>query len=177
MTTTRRAGAVRRASRTLAGLVIVAIAACLGGCGYSAGLRVSEKHRSVGVEFFGNETLERDVERPLYEQITRAVRDLTDAPIESPSRAEVVVRGTVKVYQRRGGVRNTENVLLETGVYVEIHSSLIERATGRPLGPPVRLGRWVGFVLDDPANEARARDRVLRHVADELVLDLFAPVD
>ena len=105
------------------------------------------------------------------------MRDLTDAPIESPSRAEVVVRGTVKVYQRRGGVRNTENVLLETGVYVEIHSSLIERATGRPLGPPVRLGRWVGFVLDDPANEARARDRVLRHVADELVLDLFAPVD
>lgn len=170
---------MKRRARALAAVLVAALglAWCAASCGYSAGLRVAEKHRSVGVEFFGNETLERDVERPLQDQITRAVRDLTDADIAPPSLAEVVVRGTVRTYQRRGGVRSTENVLLETGVYVEIESSLVERATGRPLGPPVRFGRWVGFVLDDPANEPRARERVLRHIADELVLNLFAPVD
>ncbi|MBL8860244.1 MAG: hypothetical protein JNL28_17175 [Planctomycetes bacterium] len=146
-------------------------------CGYEAGLRVAEKHKSVGVEFFGNDSRERDVERPLYEEITRALRDLTDLPIESPQRAEVVIQGTVRNYQRRSGVRSRDNQLLETGVLIEAEASLIERASGRALGPPVRAGHWIGYVLDDPGNEARARERVLRQIADELVLELFAPVN
>lgn len=162
---------------TLAGPMILAGLLGLSGCGYDAGLRVAEKHRSVGVEFFGNETPERDVERALYDELTRSLRDLTDAPIESPSTAEIVIRGTIRNYQRRGGVRSQDNVLLETGVLIEAEASLIERASGRTLGPPARAGRWVGFVLDDPGNEARALERVLHYVADELVLDLFAPVN
>lgn len=149
----------------------------LGACGYDAGLRAAEKYGSVGVEIFGNETLERDVERPLHEEITRAIRDLTDLPLENPVRAEVVIQGVVKVYQRRDGVRSRANKLLETGVFVEAEASLVERTSGRAIGPPARVGRWVGFVLDEPGNESRARERVLRHVADELVLVLFAPVN
>lgn len=160
--------------RALAAGFLAVLAA---GCGYDAGLRVGEKYRSVGVEFFDNDTPERDVERPLYAEITRALRDLTDVAIEGPREAEVVIVGKVRNYQRRGGVRSGENVLLETGVLIEAEASLIERESGRSLGPPVRAGRWVGFVLDDPANEAGAVERVLRHVADELVLELFAPVD
>src|SRR6185295_13780528 len=34
----------------------------LAACGYNAGLRVTEHHDSVGVELFGNETYERDLE-------------------------------------------------------------------------------------------------------------------
>ena len=155
----------------------LAVAALASGCGYDSGLRVAEKYRSVGVDFFGNETPERDVERPLYDELTRSLRDLTDVPIESPAEAEVVIRGTVRNYQRRGGVRSRDNVLLETGVLVEAEATLVERSSGRALGPPVRAGRWVGFVLDDPGNEARAVERVLHHIADELVLGLFAPVN
>lgn len=167
----------RSSARSWAGLLVLVLALAGVGCGYDAGLRVAEKHASVGVEIFGNDTLERDVERPLHAEITRAIRDLTNVPMEIPSRAEVVIRGTVKTYQRRSGVRSSENALLETGVFIEAEASLVDRASGRPIGPPARAGRWVGFVLDDPSNEGRARDRVLRHIADELVLVLFAPVD
>jgi hypothetical protein len=158
-------------------LLALGLGILLSACGYDAGLRVSEKHGSVGIEFFGNDTPERDVERPLYDEISRALRDLTDVPIESPERAEVVIQGTVRTYQKRGGVRSRDNALLETGVLIEAEATLIERASGRALGPPVRAGRYVGFVLDDPSNEARARERVLRYIADELVLELFAPVN
>ncbi len=158
-------------------LLALGLGILLSACGYDAGLRVSEKHGSVGIVFFGNDTPERDVERPLYDEISRALRDLTDVPIESPERAEVVIQGTVRTYQKRGGVRSRDNALLETGVLIEAEATLIERASGRALGPPVRAGRYVGFVLDDPSNEARARERVLRYIADELVLELFAPVN
>lgn len=147
------------------------------GCGYDTGLRVAEKHRSVGIEFFGNTTPERDVERPLHDQLTRALRDLTDVTIESPTRAEVVIQGVVRTYQRRGGVRNDDNQLLETGVFISAEATLVDRASGRTLGPPVRAERYIGFVLDDPSNEADARARLLGYIADELVLELFAPVN
>lgn len=158
-------------------LLACALGCVLASCGYQAGLRAAEKHGSVGVEFFSNETPERDVERPLHDEITRALRDLTDVPILSPTRAEVVIQGTVRIYQRRSGVRSDDNVLLETAVLIEAEASLVERASGRALGPPVRAGRYVGFVLDAPGNEQRARERVLKYIADELVLELFAPVN
>jgi len=164
--------------RTISSLCVsLALALFPTGCGYDAGLRVAEKHGSVGIEFFGNETLERDVERALYDEISRSLRDLTDVPLESPARAEVVIQGTVKTYQKRGGVRSRDNALLETGVLIEAEASLVERTSGRALGPPVRAGRYIGFVLDDPSNEQRARERVLKYIADELVLELFAPVN
>jgi hypothetical protein len=163
--------------RRLAHVACLIAGLALSSCGYETGLRVVDKHKSIGVEIFGNTTPERDLERTLHDQITRAVRDLTDAPLEKPSRAEVVIQGTVTLFRRRGGVRSEDNKLLETGVYIEAEASLIDRRSGRALGPPKRAGTWVGFVLDDPENEARARERVLRHIADQLVLDLFAPVD
>jgi hypothetical protein len=172
-----RTAAPSSAGRTTFRLGALLMALLGGSCGYEAGLHVAERHQSIGVEIFGNDTPERDLERPLHDQMTRAVRDLTDARIESPSQAEVVIRGTVKVFQRRGGVRSSDNKLLETGVYIEVEATLFDRRSGRALGPPKRAGPSIGFVLDDPENEARAKDRLMRHIADQLVLDLFAPVD
>lgn len=158
-------------------LLALVLGLSLSACGYETGLRVSDRHRSVGLEFFGNDSFERDVERALNDQMSRAIRDLTDARIESPSKSEVVIRGLVRTYQRRSGVRSTDNRLLETGLYIEAEATLVDRASGRALGPPARAGKSVGYLLDDPRNEFEARERVLRLIADELVLDLFAPVN
>jgi hypothetical protein len=160
--------------RALSALVALALSCA---CGYDTGLHVAERHGSVGLEFFGNETYERDVERSLQDQISRSIRDLTDVRIESPSKAEVVIRGTVRTYQRRDGVRSPDNKLLETGLYIEADATLFDRRSGRALGAGARAGSWVGFVLDDPDNESTARERALRHIADQLVLDLFKSVD
>ena len=163
------------------------------GCGYSTGLGLSRSYDSIGVEFFGNQTLERDIELPLYDQISRALRDFGDVSLTEPSHAQVVVRGTIREYHFRSGIRSKDNELLETGVFVEIEGSLFSRATGKVLSGPARAYKWVGFVVtgskppefpppdfvassvDRAKNERDARDRALRVVADELVLQLFAP--
>jgi hypothetical protein len=154
----------------LAGLVLAS-------CGYSTGLRVAERHQTIGVEFFGNRTYERDLERPFYDELSRVLRDTSDAALVDPGRAQVVVRGTIRSFHRRSGVRSTDNERLETGIYFEVEAVLVDRARDVPIRGPVRHGAWVGYTLVPPENERDARERAMRNVAQELVLDLFAPVN
>lgn len=159
-------------SRLLA--LLVAGAGLAGGCGYSTGIRVADRVRSVGVTFFNNKTLERDVERPLQDALTAAIRSLTDVPIADPGGAEVILRGEILEYKRRGGIRSADNQLLETGLYIEAEAGLYDRGSDRALGPQKRAVVWVGFVVDEPNGEPNARDRAIRFVAEELVLELFS---
>lgn len=156
--------------------VVLALGVCLGlwGCGYSSGLRVSEEHSSIGVEFFGNGTYERDLERPFDDQMTRAIRDMSDAPIVASSQADVIVRGTIRSYYHLGGIRSKENQLLETGVAIEIEAALVDRKTSKVIKGPFKAFSAIGYLTGDPLNEPVARDRALHHIAEELVLDLFA---
>jgi hypothetical protein len=166
MPRTLRTGATR-----LTGLILVI---GLGACGYSSGLRVSEEHSSIGVEFFGNGTYERDIERPLDDEITRAIRDLSDAPIVAAKNADVIVRGTIRSYFHLGGIRSRENQLLETGVAIEVEAALIDRKSNKVLKGPFKAFSAIGYLTGNPQNETVSRDRALHHIAEELVLDLFA---
>lgn len=163
-----------RLRAALAGLLALAG----GACGYSAGLRVQENGlQSIGVEFFGNETLERDLERDFHTELTRALRD-AGADLEREPRARHVVRGTVREFHRRAGIRSTENERLETGVYLAVEASLFEVGAKTPLRGPYQADTWVGFVIEPTGeNERVARDRAMRYVAEELVLDLLTPVN
>jgi len=155
--------------------VLLALAA---GCGYHAGLRLPERaHPSVAVEFFGNTSLERDLERDFQHELSRALRD-AGLQVDPADRARTAVRGTVRQYHRRSGIRSPDNELLETGVYFEVEGSLWVPGAEAPLRGPFTSSTWVGFVIEPTgANEQAARQRAMRHVAEELVLDLFAPVD
>jgi len=162
------------------GLLVAALALGAGmiaSCGYSTGIRVADRMSSVGVPFFGNSTLERDIERPMQDALTSAIRSLTDVPIGEPATSAVVLRGVILEYHRRGGIRSTDNELLETGLYIQAEAGLYDNATDRPLGPQRRAQVWVGYVLDDPTASSDAQDRAIRYVAEELVLDLFAPLE
>ncbi len=168
------------------GHVALFVLALLGSaCGYSAGLGVASQHKTIGVEFFGNDSYERDLERPLDDQVTLSLRDLSDAPIVDMASAEVLVRGKIRTYGRRSGIRSHDNVLLETGVTIEVEATLVDRRTDKILRGPFKASCAVGYLVagsDPPVaiysvdNELEARDRALRHIADEIVLDLFAPV-
>lgn len=151
-----------------------ALALVAGACGYSAGLRVAAEHDSVGVELFGNESLERDLEPLLHDQLTRVLRDQSDARLVEPRDAQAVIRGTIRSYHRRGGIRDADNHLLETGVFIEIEARLERPGTEAPLRSTT-VGTWVGYTLDQPVNERDARDRVLRHLAEQIVLELLGP--
>jgi hypothetical protein len=164
-------------TRSIRSWVALLALGSLPACGYSSGLRVTETHRTIGVEVFGNTSFERDLERLFYDEMARAVRDTCDAELVDPSRAELVIRGEIQSYRRRSGIRSQENKLLETGVYIQVQAALYERGAPEPTSPPATAQQWVGYIIDGPQNERDARDRALHNIADELVLELFVPVN
>jgi hypothetical protein len=161
----------------IASVLAIFASGLVGACGYSTGIRVADHVHSLGVTFFDNQTLERDVERPMQDALTASVRALTDVRLTDPGLAEVVMRGVVLEYKHRGGVRSPDNELLETGLYIEVEAGLYDRASNRPLGPQRRARVWIGYTVDQTGGEAIAQDRAIRHIADELVLDLFTPLE
>jgi len=167
----------RRASRVRRALIALALCAVGTACGYSTGLSVAERYQSIGIAVFGNDSFERDLERPLYDEISRAIRNYADAPIVDPEHADVVVRGTIKTYHRRPGIRSPENQLLETAVIIDVEAGLYKRGSEAPLHGLIHAPGSVGYVIGPTQNEMDARNRDLRLIAERLVLDLFAPMN
>jgi hypothetical protein len=181
---------VRRwAGGSAAGAVL--LTALLAGCGWHAGVRAPDGAETVGVAFFGLDTavLQRDIEPALQDAMSRALADLVDARLVSPDRADLIVSGRIRTYQRRGGIHSKEQDLLETAVRITVEAELRRRSTGEVLARS-RGSLPSGYVTADavsapPADEtsyvvggfteeARARDRALRILAEGMVLDLFA---
>jgi len=155
--------------------ILVALLA-LPGCGWHAGLTVPEGARSVGVEVVTRapNVLERGLEPRLTQALSQAVSDLVGLPLESPSRADFVVRGEILNYRRRGGVRSIDNQLRESAVRIDVRATLVDRQTGKAT-KEVLEGLWSGYVLGDPAEERTAQNRAIRNLAETLVLELFQP--
>lgn len=153
---------------------LLSTALLAGGCGYSSGLKVAQNYDSVGVELFGNDTFERDLEPLLHAHLTEVLTEISDARLASPEQARGVIRGKLVSYHRRNGIRSRDNRLLETGVTIEVEAGLYVRGSETPLRT-ARASTSVGYTLDGLGNESEAKDRALRHIAEELVLELFSP--
>jgi len=96
-------------------------------CGYSTGIRMPDGIESVGVEVFGNDSKLRDLEVELQSALVDAMERLVHAPLVDPGRADLVLRGRVVDYARRGGIRSAQNVRLETGVRIAVEAQLVRR--------------------------------------------------
>lgn len=169
----------------LAIAISIVLAAALAACGYRTGLTVPEGRRTVGVEFFGNDGPLRDVEVQLQSELAQAVERMLPVRIVDPTRADLIVRGRVVDYSRRGGIRSPENKLLETGIRITVEASLIDPKpqfdrNGNPLPPRVlrraRTFTESGYRIEETDGERAARARALRNLADRLTLDLFGAV-
>jgi len=145
-------------------------------CGWHAGLAAPDGAQTIGIEVFETDRgqLQRGLEPEFADALGKAVVDLVGTPLADPADADVVVRGHIVEYRRRQGIRNTDNQLVETGVYVSVSAGLYDR-TGAVLVPNRQRHNWSGYATDEVAqvNEAQARRRALRYIADTLVLDLF----
>jgi hypothetical protein len=185
----------RAAPLWLAALCVV------GGCGYRTGLVLpGGQGTSVAVSIFDNDSKLRDLEAPLNAAIALSAERLLDARLTAPERADYVVRGRILSYEKRGGIRSEDNMLLETGVIIVVEAQLVRgrarvpdaevsateteaeaETKAEPGAEPGPLARTratatAGFRLDEPDGERVARDRCLRNLADRIVLDLFAPL-
>lgn len=182
---------MRRSLACLAAGILPWLAA---GCGWHAGLTTPEGAETVGVAYFGldPDVLQRDIEPALQDALTRALVDLVDARIVSPDHADLVLEGRIRTYQRRGGIRGKDHTLLETAVRITVEAELRRSSTGEVLArsrSSLPSGYVTADVIPDPdgdpttdepgyivggfTEEARARDRALRILAEGMVLDLF----
>ncbi len=148
--------------------------ASLGGCGWQTGLIAPDGVRSIGIEYFNNTTPEPDLEVAFAAVLGESLVTLVALPVRPPDGADLVIRGRIDEFRRRSGVRDEDNQLLESGVRIGVQAELVDRATGITLRTSdARL--WGGFAVDRTENELDTRVRVLRNLADEVILDLFAP--
>jgi len=170
-----------RSCRLLSRRALLGVALCLAtSCGYVAGLRAPEGARTVGVAVYSNGSNLRNLEVELTAEVAKAVSNLIDLPLVPPDEADVVIRGEVAGYQRRGGPRDEDNQRLETGVSITIASRLVDRRTDEVVRSTVTsLGTGIviesGVVADDTPEETEARDRAIENLATRIVLDLFLP--
>jgi len=148
----------------------------LGSCGYDTGLSLGEGHQSIGIEVFGNEGPLPNLERDLHVELSRSARNLLTGELVSPALADVVLKGEISAYGRRGGILRSGNLLEESGLRLYANATLVDPRTGDTLRGPVRASVQVGYLLNaDPAAEDVARQRAVKNVADELLLLLFTP--
>lgn len=161
-------------------LIALAAALALSGCGWRAGLPNPEGATTLGVAFPGNETRLRDLELEVGLALAEvALERLTLSPA-APSDADLVLRGRILDYRGRGGIRSDGNVLLEAGTEIRVAMELHDRRSGHVLATAERSLEG-GFLVDAFTSPFRAsdsvpaRDRIVRNLAEGLVLDLFAP--
>ena len=156
----------------LRSLLCVALA-CLAACGWNTRLALGEAYGSVGIEVFRNDSYLFDLERDLHRELSRSVSNLVQAPQLAPARADLVLRGKVVDYHRRGGLRSRSNRLLESAVIIRVEAALWDRHTGEIVAGPVPESAMIGYTLDAPGTELEARQRALQLLARQIVLDLF----
>jgi hypothetical protein len=116
-------------------LAFLALAALGGGCGYSTGLSVPPGIHTVGVEVFGNDGRLRDLELELHNLLSDSVERLVHARLVDPNQADLVLRGRIVEYRRRGGIRSTDNELLEDGVRISVEVQLVRRFAQSVVAP------------------------------------------
>lgn len=173
------AHAARRARGAVALLAALVCAAFAAGCGWRTGVGGTlPEGGTVGVQFLDNQTRVPDLEIEVAHVLADALIDRVGLRPEHPTSADYVVRGTIVDYERRSGVRTRDNELLETGVRIEVQVELVRREDGAVLAEATRT-LSAGFAIDDrglatdaPA-EREQRARLLRHLGEGLVLDLF----
>jgi hypothetical protein len=157
---------------------LAALLATVAACGYHTGFLVPEGVGSIGVEIFDNTSKVRDLEAEVHDHLTESLRSRTDAHLVPPSLAELVIRGRVLDYSRRSGIRSRGNQLLETGVQISVEAELIRRRaepeTKERVLRKIQVEEESGYRIEEPSGEFDARERVLRRLADRIVLELFA---
>lgn len=130
---------------------------------------------TIGVELFDRDrrVLERNLEPVLHDSITLALLDYQGFTLRPAAEAELVLRGTLLDYRRRGGVRSPDFKLLETGLFLRFRAELVERVSGTIVASS-EPQTWSSYALDGVERESTARERGYDFLARKLVFELFS---
>ena len=101
---------------------------------------------------------------------------MIDVRLLRPSAADVRLEGRILEYRTRGGVRASDNRLLERGVAIRVEAVLVD-ASGGVLAGPVQLGQTSGFTSSEVGGLQDAEQRVLGNLAEGLLLELLVDLE
>lgn len=150
------------------------------GCGYTTSLVPRDAQGApverVGIRIFDNQSRRPDLERELHAELSAAAHRFVDARLVRPGAADVVIDGSIEEVRRSGGVRTSENQVLESREAVRIEAALIDAASGVVIRRAATFVQ-VGAILDTPAAGVDARQRAVAVAAERLVLLLLARED
>jgi len=145
------------------------------GCGYSAAPLVSADYNTIAVDTFGNDTFERGLEFQLTEATAKRIEQNTHLKLAAKSRADLVMTGVVRDFDRRVLSESTTDETLEKQVTVRVDVQVRERATGRLIVDRKNLV-WTGEsvpLVGEP--ETVATNDAVVHLAEYIVQQLEEP--
>jgi hypothetical protein len=155
----------------------VALCITIAGCGYSSGVRLPEGVETVAVEYFANDSPVPGIDRTFHQSLSDQVSRMVSAPLTTPRRADISVRGRIIDFRRIAGIIGGKNRLKEVGVRVTVEAWLHDTRLETRLGYPVNLSQEVRYLVRVREEEAGARDLMLATICQELVLELFTQED
>ena len=155
-----------------------ALTSALGGCGYSSRRLIEERGiSSIAIQQFDNATYRRDLEFRLTRALAEEVRARTSWRIETPARADAILRGTIRSAETRVLAEAADRTKIAERLRIAVDVELVERATGRVLRQYVVAARQeytagrFGETL-----EGSVTDVVATSLALEIVAGLERPI-
>lgn len=166
----------------LARVAALAIAALAAGCasdgtapGYGMQSRFPKEYRTIAVDVFRNETFDRPLNGELTEAVIKEVQSMTPYRITSESRADTLLRGTVRrrnirELSKSRGTGLSEEVLYEVAVDWE----WVDQRTGKVIVARNNFMASALFVPSRPSAEPTEIGRlaVVQNLATDIVANL-----
>lgn len=150
--------------------VLFALLALSGCYGFSGGGGLPRNLRTVAVQPFDNQTVVPELQRELFEQISRAMRDRLNLREAPEVRADVVVRGTVVRYDvdLPAGVSAdaTQTTSTRRRLQIVIDVEIIDQTSGRTLFKRAALSREGQYA---EGGETDGRRNALESIVNDLI--------
>ena len=155
------------------------LAVATGGCGSTSGYamqsRFPKEYRTVAVDVFRNETFDRPLNGELTEAVIKEVQSMTPYRIAPESRADTLLRGTVKRRNLRELSKSRGTGLSEEVLYeVEVDWEWIDQRTGKVIVARNAFKASALFVPSRPSAEPTEIGRlaVVQNLAADIVANL-----
>jgi hypothetical protein len=149
--------------------LLVALAAAVGGCGYSLTTRLPSHIKTVAVPPFQNETLEYGLE----EEITQAIIDKftvdNNLRVVMEERADSVVYGVIKAYKRRVAGFTAEEIATEYEVAIMMDITVRDRVKSKDLWEEAGMTRTTNYFVDQVESEREGRQPAILQIAADVV--------
>ncbi|MFT7484483.1 MAG: hypothetical protein ACI9F9_000323 [Candidatus Paceibacteria bacterium] len=162
---------------TLRILRVLLLALGCASCGYSSGVRLPGDAKTLGIAFVENDSPFPELEREFYATLTTQASRMVTGVLVAPSRAEVVIRGTIDDYRRLHGTQSALGQLQESGIRIRAHAWLESGMDGERIGAVLHFDQAVRYIITVREDEGGARRSVIQNICEEMVLDLFAQPD